>query len=161
MLKRNAKRAIDASTAYPNFRRELKVVRFRPCSVQLHATVVERIKSLRAMQGTGVRFSPVAHLHNMWYKASTKRWCNHCSKKFDCWSSCSKEDIEKKLNEVEFSYMEIDSIAQTIGTLPYSHNIVSSHLRSIAKTCSNSVANRTIDKLHLKDYGFDKEPETK
>lgn len=51
---------------------------------------------------------------------------------------------------------EIAEEVDSVGLLPYSHNIISLCLAAIAKTYGKEEANKTIEEYNLEAYGWKK-----
>lgn len=70
----------------------------------------------------------------------------------------------RELNQDEKVFYEdckgrLERYADTIGQLPYSHNLISLTLREVAKKLGYEFANRLIDELELEDLGYSKSAE--
>jgi len=97
--------------------------------------------------------------------------CDNCKIRFKCFTEqeeinesvfpINKKKYKTKTKTLPRLRQKIIEELPYVDLKPYSHNIISLCLREIANKCGRDMANKTIDELGLKYYGWHKEKRTK
>lgn len=89
-------------------------------------------------------------------------YCHECVRTYNICRKCGNniESLQKlvkdKLRRDELVNKIRDEV-NGVDIKPYSHNIISIHLREIAEMFGNEESNRIIDELNLEELGWSKE----